>query len=106
LEGEKMEVMGLGMCGGISFICVLGNSVTIHFPRKKMHFCFNHPLDPDAGSSSQKVWRFKRFINLIRTVTYLKYKKKYWHDCPIVISTVVPDRHLLERNAQSAVNMK
>jgi hypothetical protein len=25
------------------------------------NFCFNHLHDPDVGSRSQKVWKFKRF---------------------------------------------
>jgi hypothetical protein len=35
LEGERAEVMGLGVHSGIIFICAAGHSVTIHFPRKR-----------------------------------------------------------------------
>jgi hypothetical protein len=28
---------------------------------KKMSFCFKHPRNPNVGSMSQKVWKFKRF---------------------------------------------
>jgi hypothetical protein len=45
----------------LNFICVAGDSVMIHFLRKKMAFYFNHSHDPDVGSKSQKVWKFKRF---------------------------------------------
>jgi hypothetical protein len=34
LEGERAEVMGLSMHSDNSFIFAVGNSVTIHFPRK------------------------------------------------------------------------
>jgi hypothetical protein len=56
LEGERAEVMGLGVHSGTNFICVM-----IHFPRKKIPFCFNHPCYLDVGSRGQKVWKFKRF---------------------------------------------
>jgi hypothetical protein len=35
LEGERAEVMGLGVHSGISFICAVGDSMMIHFPRKR-----------------------------------------------------------------------
>jgi hypothetical protein len=35
-------------------------------PKKNMSFCFNHPHNPDTGSRSQKVWKFKRFWSLWR----------------------------------------
>jgi hypothetical protein len=35
LEGERAEVMGLGVHSGINFICALGHSVMICFPRKR-----------------------------------------------------------------------
>jgi hypothetical protein len=60
LEGERAEVMGLGVHSGFSFICVVGDSDD-SLPEKKMHFCFNHQHNPDAGSRSQKIWEFKRF---------------------------------------------
>jgi hypothetical protein len=49
------------MFSGISFIGTKGDSMTIHFPRKKMPFCFNHLCDPDAESRSQKVRSLKDF---------------------------------------------
>jgi hypothetical protein len=35
LKGERVEVMGLSMHNGTSFICVTDDCVTIHFPRKR-----------------------------------------------------------------------
>jgi hypothetical protein len=35
LEGEIVEVMGLGVHSGVSFICASGDSVTIHFLEKR-----------------------------------------------------------------------
>jgi hypothetical protein len=35
LEDERVEVMGLDVHSGTSFICLAGNSVMIHFPRKR-----------------------------------------------------------------------
>jgi hypothetical protein len=35
LEGERAEVMGLGVHSGISFICAVGDSMMIHFPWKR-----------------------------------------------------------------------
>jgi hypothetical protein len=29
--------------------------------KKKIHFCINHPRNPDTGLRSQKVWKFKIF---------------------------------------------
>jgi hypothetical protein len=49
------------MPSSVSFIGAAGDCVTIPFPRKKMHFCFNHPCDLDAGSRSQKVKSLKDF---------------------------------------------
>jgi hypothetical protein len=46
---------------GISFIGATGDSVMIHFSRKKMPFCFNHPCDLDARSRSQKGGSLKDF---------------------------------------------
>jgi hypothetical protein len=53
--------MGQYMLSGTSIISAAGDSVTIRFPKKKMHFCFNHPHDPDARSRSQKVGSLKDF---------------------------------------------
>jgi hypothetical protein len=38
----------------LSFICAVGKSVMIYFPRKKMTFCFNNPHDPAVESRKQK----------------------------------------------------
>jgi hypothetical protein len=45
----------------LSFIWVAGNRTTIHFPRKKITFCFNRPHDPDADSRSRGVGSSKDF---------------------------------------------
>jgi hypothetical protein len=54
-------MMGRDVFSGASFIGAVGNSATIRFPRKKMHFYFNHPRDPDARPRSQKVESLKDF---------------------------------------------
>jgi hypothetical protein len=39
----------------------VGDSVMIHFPRKKGPFHFNNPRNPDAESRSQKAGSLKDF---------------------------------------------
>jgi hypothetical protein len=46
---------------GTGFIGIVGDSMMIHFPRKKGHFHFNNPRNPDAESRSQKVESLKDF---------------------------------------------
>jgi hypothetical protein len=58
---QERETMGQYMLSGTSIISAAGDSVTIRFPKKKMHFCFNHLHDPDARSRSQKVGSLKDF---------------------------------------------
>jgi hypothetical protein len=60
-EAKEWEAMGLAHSSTLNFICAAGDSVTIHVLRKKMSFYFNYPRILDAGSRSQKVWKFKRF---------------------------------------------
>jgi hypothetical protein len=43
------------------FIGIVGDSMMIYFPRKKVTFCFNNPRNPDAKSRSQKVGSLKDF---------------------------------------------
>jgi hypothetical protein len=38
LEGKRAEVMEVGVHSATSFICVAGDSVMIHFPRKRYLF--------------------------------------------------------------------
>jgi hypothetical protein len=47
-------MMGQDVLNGSSFIGIAGDRVMIHFPRKKVHFCFNSPRNPGMESRSQK----------------------------------------------------
>jgi hypothetical protein len=38
-----------------SFMWVAGDGTMIHFPRKKVTFCFNRPSNPDADVRSREV---------------------------------------------------
>jgi hypothetical protein len=49
------------MLSSAGFIGIAGDSVTIHFLRKKASFHFNNPRNPDAESRSQKVGSLKDF---------------------------------------------
>jgi hypothetical protein len=53
--------MGRDVLSGTGFIGIAGDSMTIHFSRKKMSFHFNNPRNLDAELRSQKVGEFKRF---------------------------------------------
>jgi hypothetical protein len=53
--------MGQDVLSGTSFIGTTGDSVMIRFPRKEMHFYFNHPRDLNARSRSQNVGSLKDF---------------------------------------------
>jgi hypothetical protein len=53
-------MMGRDMFNGANFIGTTDDSAMIHFPRKKMYFCFNHPRDPDARSRRQNVGSLKK----------------------------------------------
>jgi hypothetical protein len=76
-----------------------------------MTFYFNHPRDTDARSRGQKVGSLKDFElcgipekepwhnrqKVINPFDHLpEVKRKFWHECPIVLSTEVPDQHLSE----------
>jgi hypothetical protein len=54
-------MMGRDVFNGTSFIGTADDNAMIHFPRKKMYFCFNHPRDPDARSRRQNVGSLKDF---------------------------------------------
>jgi hypothetical protein len=60
LEDMSEKRWDLACTAASSFICVVGGSVMIRFPRK-MHLCFNHPCDPTVGSRSLKVGSLKYF---------------------------------------------
>jgi hypothetical protein len=49
------------MLSSPGFIGIVGDSVMIHFLRKKGHFHFNNPRNPDVESRSQKVGSLKDF---------------------------------------------
>jgi hypothetical protein len=51
---KKWKMMGQDVLNGASFIGIAGDRVMIHFPRKKVHFCFNSPCNPGMESRSQK----------------------------------------------------
>jgi hypothetical protein len=107
LEGERAEVMGLGMHIGIIFICATGNSVMIHFPRKRCLYVSTTRAIQTQDQGAKKLGGLKKFvvhsvlkkeprfdepklIYLIGTVICPKRKKKYWRDRPIVLSTTMP----------------
>jgi hypothetical protein len=61
LKGERAKVMGLDALSNAQFYMHSRRQYDDALPEKKMSFCFNHMRNPDAGSRSQKVWKFKRF---------------------------------------------
>jgi hypothetical protein len=58
---QEREAMGQDVLNGTGFIGISGNSMMIHFPRKRGPFHFNNPRNPDAESRRQKVGRLKDF---------------------------------------------
>jgi hypothetical protein len=61
LEGERVKVMGLDALSDAQLYMRSRQQYDDSLPEKKMHFYFNHPRNPNAGSSSRKVWKFKFF---------------------------------------------
>jgi hypothetical protein len=61
LEGESVKRWDLTHSEALSFICATCDSVMIHFLRKKMPLCFNHPRNPNVKLRSQKVGDLKYF---------------------------------------------
>jgi hypothetical protein len=53
--------MGRDVLSGVNFIGTAGYSVTIHFPRKNVHFYFNHPRNLDVELRSQMGESLKDF---------------------------------------------
>jgi hypothetical protein len=94
------------MLSSVGFIGIVGDSVTIHFLRKKASFHFNNPRNPDAESRSQKVGSLKDFeirgvpkmelphndeiYQPIRHGHLPKVKMKSWHKRPIVYQQQCP----------------
>jgi hypothetical protein len=54
-------MMGREVLSDASFIGIVGSSMMICFPKKKMHFCFNHPCNLGMRSRSQKGRSLKDF---------------------------------------------
>jgi hypothetical protein len=54
MRRQERETMGRDVLSGTNFIGAIDGRVTICFPRKKVHFCFNSPCNLDAESRSQK----------------------------------------------------
>jgi hypothetical protein len=107
----------------LSFICTVGNHMTIHFPRKRcISVSITHTIrtrDRGAkkfgslkdfevrGVHKNEPWaQWIRFINLIGTVIYPKHEKDGQYDCPITLSIAVPDRPQPKLSARSAVHEK
>jgi hypothetical protein len=61
LEGERAEVMGLDALSDAQVYMHSRRQYDDSLSEKKMPFCFKHPRNPNVGSRSQKVWKFKRF---------------------------------------------
>jgi hypothetical protein len=61
MRRKEQEMMGRDVLSDASFIGAADGRVTIHFPRKNVHFCFNNPRNPDAESRSPKVGSLKSF---------------------------------------------
>jgi hypothetical protein len=100
------------MCSvALSFIGAASDRVMIHFPSKKMSFCFNNPRDPDAKLRSQKVGSLKDFeirgilekelphnrqklsTRSARSFAWSK-EGKLWHKYLITLSLALPDQCL------------
>jgi hypothetical protein len=54
MRRQEREAMRRDVLSGASFIGAAGDRVMIHFPRKKVSFCFNSLRNLDAESRSQK----------------------------------------------------
>jgi hypothetical protein len=54
-EGKRQKQQNAMSTIAPSFIWVAGDGAMIHFPRKKITFCFNRQRDPDADSRSRGV---------------------------------------------------
>jgi hypothetical protein len=113
---QEREMMGWDVLGGASFIGAVSDRAMIRFPIKR---CFSVST---AHAIQMRNWgakrgKFKRFWSprcpregtaAQRTKSYQhvwhghlpEVKRKFWHKCPIVLSTAVPDQHLSESNVQ------
>jgi hypothetical protein len=54
-KAKEWEAMGLNTFIDAQLYMLNWRQCDDSLPEKKMHFCFNHPRNPDAGSMCQKV---------------------------------------------------
>jgi hypothetical protein len=57
----EQKLMGRDVLSSASFIGIAGDSMMIHFPRRKGPFHFNNPRNSDVESRSQNVGSLKDF---------------------------------------------
>jgi hypothetical protein len=85
--------------------------------QKKVVFLFQPPTWSGHGIEEPKGWKFKRFwsprrpregtaaqrrkcYQPVRHGHLPEVKRKFWHKCPIVLSSAVPNRHLSESSVR------
>jgi hypothetical protein len=97
-----------------SFIWVAGDGTMIHFPRKKITFCFNRPCNLDADARSRGVGSSKDFETRgilekeprsVERTSYQADRHGYLPEVKIESSERMPDR-VNNNSGRSAVTKK